>query len=105
MNIENTPVYINGYRDGYAEGYADGLKMRNGTTGKGLDIPEAADEIPVPKFMDEMKKEVDKLWDSWTILRGKLCQVEKKVSNNREDINTLWDRYMDESGIRTNKPV
>ena len=48
-------------------------------TSKGLDLPEASDEIPVPEFMTEMKKEVDKLWDSWTVLKGKLCQAERRI--------------------------
>ena len=53
--------------------------LKDNTTTKGLDMPEATDQIPVPDFMDEMKKEVDKLWDSWQLLRGKLCQVERRI--------------------------
>lgn len=64
------------YRMGYEIGYAD---REHEATTKGLDLPEASDEIPTPYFMDEMKKEFDKLWDSWVELKGKLCQAERRI--------------------------
>ena len=96
------------YKKGYSDGYIAAMKAYNRpsderSTTAWMNMPEASDKTETERLADRTLKMVEELYDKLTRLQGNLCKVERKVANNREDINTLWDHMLEDEGIRDKK--
>lgn len=85
------------YKRGYSDGYIAAMKAYNRPSDEEKstaweNMPEATDETETERLAKRTLKMVEELYYKLTRLQGDLCQVERKVENNRDDINTIWEK-------------